>query len=233
MKKLIYIFLATFCINNIIAYEANPEVILSSISEDKFVDVIQYLLDDSIKDYRAEINHSATQMLTLEVAVNSNQIFVKSSKPHSIERNYNIPVSQTEKDDLTYITTTLARSSLPSLATSSKRTALKKAGDRIDHLHPLRFLMTVFTDEELKANITAIRTRDWVWGKFYEGLEGSLKEESRKDNMRNEFVADFATIIGIDVSLIQPSIQEKRWKEFVNILIDVIPRSGNPGRYDM
>lgn len=230
MKKIIGTILTLLCITSIHGQEIDHEIILSSSSEDKFVDVIQCLFDSSSNAFSAETN-SISHTLTLEVAVNSNQILVKSSRQQSPQRNYNIPVNQNEKDDLAFITTTLARSSLPSLATS--KSSLKKAGDRIDHLHPLRFLMTIFTDEELKANISAIRSRSWVWGKFYDGLEGSLKEESRKNNMNNEFVIDFANIIGINVSLIQNAIQEKHWKEFVNILIDAVPRSGNSTRYDM
>lgn len=231
MKKIINILFALFYINNIYGHEANREIILSSTSEDKFVDVIECLFDTSQKSPFSEAD-STSQTLCLEVAVNSNQIFVKSSKQQSVQRNYLIPVTQSEKDDLVFITTTLARSSLPSLAV--QKPALKRAGDRIDHLHPLRFLMTVFTDEELKANISGIRGRGgWVWDKFYDGLEGSLKEEARKNNMRDEFVVDFANTIGINASIIQPSIQGKRWKELVNTLIDSVPRSGNTARYDM
>lgn len=226
MKKIIITVFAIFCINSIYSQESNHELTLSSYSEDKFVDVIHCFYDNAPNE-----PNCLPQTLTLEVAVNSNQILVKSSRQQSPSRNYNTPVLQNEKEDLAYITTTLARSSLPSLATS--KSSLKKAGDRIDHLHPLRFLMTIFTDEELKANISAIRSRGWVWDKFYSGLEGSLKEEARKNNMNNEFVVDFANIIGINVSLIQPAIQEKRWKEFVNLLIDSVPRTGNPTRYDM
>lgn len=231
MKKIIYILFVLFYINNTYSHEANREIILHSTSEEKFVDILECLFDNSQKPLFSETD-STSQTIRLEVAVNSNQIFVKSSKQQSVQRNYQIPVTQSEKDDLVFITTTLARSSIPSLAVH--KPALKRAGDRIDHLHPLRFLMTVFTDEELKVNISAIRSRGgWVWNKFYDGLEGSLKEEARKNNMSDEFVVDFTNTIGINASLIQPAIHGKRWKEFVNTLIDAVPRSGNPTRYDM
>lgn len=232
MKNNIAIALTVISIHSTNAAEETsfPELLLSSSSEEKFVDIVQYLANEPSNAPMARWDGSS-QILTLEVAVNENQYIVRSSKKHSTTRNYNIPVSQSEKEDLTYITNTMARNSLPSIATS--KSSLKKAGDRIEHLHPLRFLMTIFTDEELKANIHAIRSRGWIWDKFYDGLEGSLKDESKKDNMKIEFVIDFANTIGINVDLIQPAIQEKRWKDLVNVLIDTIPRSGNPGRYDM
>ncbi|MBA3814915.1 MAG: hypothetical protein H0X29_00010 [Parachlamydiaceae bacterium] len=230
MKNFIGIILALTSVSNIHSDEADREITLSSNSKDTFIDVIECLSDSSSNLFLIEAN-SNPKLITLEIAVNENKILVKSSRQQSTNRNYNIPVTQSEKDDLAYITTTLARNSLPSLATS--KSSLKKAGDRIDHLHPLRFLMIIFTDEELKANISALRSRGWVWDKFYSGLEGSLKEESRKNNMNNEFIVDFANCVGINVTLIQGAIQEKRWKEFVNTLIDTVPRSGNPTRYDM
>lgn len=232
MRNYIAIILAAAWVNVIYADEITSaqELIFAVNSEDKFVDVVQYLANGSPEMSLPEACDSS-QILTLEVAVNQNTIHIRSAKKQSIQRNYLVAVTQNEKNDLIYITSTLARSSLPGIASS--KSSLKKAGERIDHLHPLRFLMTVFTDEELKANIAAIRTRGWVWDKFYDGLEGSLKEESKKDNIRNEFIIDFASIIGINASLIQPAIAERRWKDFVNALIDNVPRSGNPGRYDM
>lgn len=140
-------------------------------------------------------------------------------------------VTKQEKKDLVYIVHSLARNSWTSIL--SDKSALKKAGDRIGHLHPLRFLMTVFTDEELKADISAVRGRSLVWKNFYEGLENSFKQESQKNNIPQEFVDDFAARLGIDVALVTPLINESRWKDFIDTLIDKVPRSGNPGRYDM
>lgn len=232
MKTYIAIALATALSSSVkgIEHIPSPELCFTSYSDERFVDVVQQLADNT-PDTTTTLPNSLPQIITLEVAVNENTYLVRSSKKNSVTRNYNIPVTQSEKDDLTYITNTMARSSLPGIATS--KSSLKKAGDRIEHLHPLRFLMTIFTDEELKSNIHAIKGRGWIWDKFFEGLEGSLKDESKKDNIKIEFIKDFANIVGINVDLILPTIQEKRWKEFVNILIDVIPRSGNPGRYDM
>jgi len=54
---------------------------------------------------------------------------------------------------------------------------LVAAGDRIDHVHPLRFLEAVFTDEELKVGIRNIRGKGWVWNHFVGGLKDSLSTE--------------------------------------------------------
>lgn len=156
-------------------------------------------------------------------------ITVRSKK--TVWRDYAASVSKQEKKDLAYIITTLANDSLLSIGTS--KSSLKKAGDRIDHLHPFRFLSTVFNDEELKAGVHAIRDRGgWTWEGFIDGVTGSLKDEAARDNLL-QFAPDFAQKINIDLSLIMPSLERGKWSEFVNLLIDKIPRKIDPNRYDM
>lgn len=146
-------------------------------------------------------------------------------------RDYEASVTKSEKKDIAYIVTTLGNDSLISIGTS--KSSLKKAGDRIDHLHPFRFLMTVFSDEKLKAGIHAIRDRGgWVWSGFIDGITGSLNEEAGQKNLL-QFAPDFANRVKIDPGLITPLLQQSKWSDFVNILIDKIPREIDPNRYDM
>jgi hypothetical protein len=46
-------------------------------------------------------------------------------------------------------------------------------------------------------------------------------------------VEDFAKKLNIEEKWIYPSLEKGQWKEFVNILIDKIPREKDPNRYDM
>lgn len=147
-------------------------------------------------------------------------------------RNYNLSVTTEEAHYIRMIVVSLANRSLFSLAIPSTIKELEEAGDRIDHVHPLRFLMTVFTDEELKVGIRNIRKRGMVWGHFIGGLKTSLANESMIGNMRDEYIEDFARTVKIDPKLIMPSIKQQNWDEFVNLLIQHIPRAGDHGRYD-
>ena len=225
------LLLAATTIGALNAQDESPynEMIFSNNSHDRFVDVLNYLADSQPDSSNLQSEGSG-QVLSLEVEVLADQMHVRTNKK-AMTRNYNVPVTPQEKKDLSYILNTLARNSWASILGS--KPALDKAGDRIDHLHPLRFLMTIFTDEELKADISAVKSKKIIWKKFFSGLEESLKQESQRNNMRPEYITDFANTVGINVNLINPSIKDKNWKEFVNILIDKIPRTGNPTRYDM
>ncbi len=145
-------------------------------------------------------------------------------------RNYQSIVSASEKADISFIVNTLGMSSLISI--TKNKSALKKAGQRIDNIHPLRFLMCVFTDEQMKASMEAMQSRNWIWDEFTSGLLRSLEEETSRNNLK-EFLGDFATQLGISVDLISPSINKRQWMQFIKILIQKIPRDSSAGRYDM
>lgn len=149
----------------------------------------------------------------------------------TVVRDYSLSVTKHEKKDVAYIITTLANDSIISIGLSTS--SLEKAGDRVAHLHPFRWLMTIFRDEELKAGVHAIRDRGGLtWDGFLKGTLGSLKDESAKNNLL-QFTSDFAEKVKIDPALIRPALEKGKWLEFVNILIDKIPREIDPNRYDM
>jgi hypothetical protein len=145
-------------------------------------------------------------------------------------RNYSVPVTGAERSDIHYIVTSLADKSLITIA--FLKADLEAAGDRIDHIHPLRFLMTVFTEEELKVGIRNIRGRGWVWNQFVGGIKDCLTTESNIGNLKDEYVHHFAKTVEIHPNKILPAIQQRNWDKFIDILIKEIPRKGDHDRYD-
>jgi len=145
-------------------------------------------------------------------------------------RDYYCLVTAEEKSDLYFIVTTLANKSLVALAMA--RSELEGAGDRIEHIHPLRFLHTIFTDEELKVAIKNTRSRGWVWNNFMSGLKSSFYTEYEIGNIREEHILDFCSQVKIDPRIIEPAVQRQEWDQFVDLLIRHVPREGGSGRYD-
>lgn len=176
------------------------------------------------------INDSNEYFIDFMVANN-----VKPKASHKANNNivrvYEQQLTEQNREDISYIVTTLGNGSLTSIATS--KSSLKRAGERVEKVHPLQFLQYVFTDEKLKAAMHNLKGRTlWIWSEFFNGLKGSLEEETRKQNL-NQYVDEFSTTIGLKISVIQPSFDKKDWKELMDILLTNIPRSGNPGRYNM
>lgn len=145
-------------------------------------------------------------------------------------RNYYNEVTAEQQADIHFIVTYLANKSLIQIAFA--KGDLEAAGNRIDHIHPLRFLMTVFTNEELKVGVRNIRGKGWVWNNFTGGLKECLSTESNIGNMKDEYIQHFAQQVEIDVDLVYSSIQQHDWDEFIDLLITHIPRKGDHDRYD-
>lgn len=146
-------------------------------------------------------------------------------------RDYYIPPTPSEKQDIAYIVNTMGMSSLAKIAKS--KSSLKSAGNRVNHVHPLQFLLTVFLDERMKASMQALNGRSWLWDEFIDGLKKSLNEESARENMQVEFVQDFTLRLNVPFDSIYALVQQKKWDNLVKTLITLLPRNSDANRYDM
>lgn len=198
--------------------------------EDSFLGTIEKIREE--QQFNWCYQSSIPESLSIDLCFLDKIIVAKPGKqPKDQPRNYFAQLSQKEKDDIRFILTTLANNSVVKIATY--RSSLKKAGDRVDHIHPFRFLQCIFTNEDLKVCIRNIQGKSWVWGEFLEGITSSLREETQKNNLRPEYLVDFATILGIDVDAVYQSYLNNQWEEMVNILINIVPRTGITDRYDI
>jgi hypothetical protein len=181
-----------------------------------------------IKKNIAAITGYSLENHSLSVDI-SNEVQAKSYTGH---RNYYEGATDSDRKELYFIMKTLALKSLLELA--KYKSKLEKAGEHIDHLHPLNFLAEIFSDEELKAYLHAIKKRgSYIWDKFFHGLTTTLNEESKLNNMSLPFLVDFSSRLGIDIQIIQIAYEKRDWNEFVKLLIANIPRDGDADRYDM
>jgi hypothetical protein len=71
-----------------------------------------------------------------------------------------------------------------------------------------------------------------VWSEFLTGITDSLKEEAAANNL-SPYLLDFATKVKVDPSILYPALQFQKWNEFVDLLIEHVPREGDTNRYDM
>ncbi len=148
-----------------------------------------------------------------------------------VERDFSKTLTTQEKKDISYIIKTLSTTAVIKLPFCKAQ--LERAGDRINHVHPLRFLEYAFSTEELKAGVHAIRQRSWVWGDFFKGLKDSLQEESERDNMKDAYIAHFSKSVGISPSIVVGTIQNRQWHHFFEALLKKVPRSQKTKRYTM
>lgn len=151
----------------------------------------------------------------------------------NVERSYERGYTQSEKQIVSWIVNTLADTSYITLINKEKK--LKEEGQRITNLHPLRFCEIIFNDEKLKCGVHKIRAKlvSKIPDKFFGGITKTLQQESMRHNLRHEYIQDFSKNVGIDYQLISPLLESSRWTDFVNCLIEHLPRKTNPNRYNM
>lgn len=146
-------------------------------------------------------------------------------------RDYEKGPSKYQTETVRWIIRTIATRHQVWLGLHTKEINKKK--ESILDLHPLNFLLIIFSDEELKCCAHIIRDKTFVSGPFYEGNITSLQQEADRNNMKISYVKDFAKKVKINPSLIIPLIQKEKWEDFINCLIDNIPRENNPNRYNI
>lgn len=224
MKYILSLLLLLFqCVH------AQEVTVVSDKGESISLDVSSYLPLQHIFNEASDYFANSGEQFDVYIA---NVHMQNHSLSASVGRNYDQPPTEQQKQDISYIVKTLGSASMPSLL--KNKSSLKKAGDRIDQVHPLRFLEVLFSTEELKAAAHAVRKRTtFVWGEFFDGLKNSLEEESRRNNMTDAQIIDFSHRVGIDPNKIRGAIQQHQWQQFYDILIREIPRQGNPGKYNM
>jgi hypothetical protein len=146
-------------------------------------------------------------------------------------RDFYYTPSAEDKNNISFIVKTLANHNEASLL--FKKGQIEAAGSRVEHIHPLKFLQTIFSDEELKVGMRNIRKKSWVWRNFRSGLCDSLSDETNVGNMHDEYLVQFCKSLDLDPAYVTTLYQQHAWRDFVEALVSHVPRKGDHRRYDM
>lgn len=145
-------------------------------------------------------------------------------------RNYWAPLTPAEIGEIRFIVNTLANSSLASLP--FQRGKLERAGSNVSHVHPLKFLYAIFSDEEMKVSIRNVKKRSWVWKEFAADTSKSLNDEANLGNIRTDQLTDMAKSLQIEAKWLTEPANKKDWNKLYDNLISKVKRGGDTGRYD-
>ncbi|MGZ3633340.1 MAG: hypothetical protein ACXU9U_01670 [Parachlamydiaceae bacterium] len=211
-----------------------PEGNISTVevsTESSFSDVITLMRSNAIYEQDNSIENSPSNELLVDFIIASNDTpQFKNIHSKSAFRQYNAPLTPSEKKKIAHTVETLGNASLISIARA--KSSLEKEGAEIEHIHPLNFLSYIFSEEKLKAALHNIRGRGWIWSKFFKGLKEGLENEYKNNNLL-PYIADFSRQVKINPKKILPLAEKQRWKDFVEMLLIEIPRPETAYRYDM
>lgn len=156
-----------------------------------------------------------------------------SAEGHPDARPYFREVTPAEWHVMHTVVTTTSDTNV--LALWGKADFLNREGARVDHVHPLRFLLTLFTSEELKVATRNIKNGQpgVVWKRFSSRFGESLDRACARDNLSDEVIEHFAKTVEIDVDKVKALIAANRWDSLINLLATDVPRKGDFRRYDL
>jgi len=132
-----------------------------------------------------------------------------------------LPITEKEAEIIWSIIDTMANNNL--IVLGFKKSDLEKKGNKINHVHPLRFLGTVFSDPYLKSCMKEIRTSYFKWNGFFDGPSGNgfahrMEQEYNRNNLL-PYVAGFSQAVKGNPDQIRAYIQKRDWEGLVKYLI--------------
>lgn len=102
---------------------------------------------------------------------------------------------------------------------------LNRIGAEINHVHPLKFLDTIFSSPELKQCMPNIENDYFKWNGLMDGLGPSLSSKADQGKL-DMYLDEFAKTIGVTREEIEPFVKPKDWQGLVRYL------SSRPDSYE-
>lgn len=128
-----------------------------------------------------------------------------------------LPISTEDKQKIRAILVTLAENNVVKLLFEKKR--LERLGYEVNHVHPICFLGTVFSDPRLVHCIQKIRSSSFKWDGFIEGFSDRLRQEVKAGNV-DSYVPSFAEHLNLSADEIQAYINYRDYEGLVLFLLE-------------
>ncbi|NGX39135.1 MAG: hypothetical protein KR126chlam1_00456 [Chlamydiae bacterium] len=124
----------------------------------------------------------------------------------------------TERDRITIrrLLTTMAENNVFSLLFEKKR--LERWGDEIYHVHPIRFLSVVFSDQHLIYCMQEIYKSMFKWNGFINGLSDKLNLELKAGNVQ-QYIPGFAALLGLSEEKLHAYVSHRDFEGLVVYLL--------------
>jgi hypothetical protein len=125
--------------------------------------------------------------------------------------------TEADKEKIFQIITTIAQHGKITLLFKSSE--LKRMGAEINHVHPLKFLATVFSNLTLKVYMSEIYGDYFKWNGFMDGLGPSLTNHAQQGKL-DFYLNDFAKEVEVAPEALKGFIASLDWESFVCYLMN-------------
>ncbi|MBS0615284.1 MAG: hypothetical protein JSR58_01875 [Verrucomicrobia bacterium] len=129
-----------------------------------------------------------------------------------------IPVTEAEEKLVWELIDKLGNKSIVGLTFAAFE--MNRLGDKVRHIHPLRFLGYIFSDPYLKKCMKKAFEKTLVRNEFVKGLSEKFHKEFAQDNVY-QLVPGFCKKTGADPDEVNSFIQAYQWQSLVEYLINL------------
>ncbi len=143
--------------------------------------------------------------------------FIKVKPKPKTEKAYkDLPCSEEDAMTIHHIIRTISEKGKWWLM--KHRSEMNALGDSINHVHPLKFLETIFSDELLKERMKDVFDDYFKKNGFMEGVNRGLTARSNVGEL-DAYIQDFANSVNAKKEDIQPYFDSQDWEGLVRHLI--------------
>lgn len=129
-----------------------------------------------------------------------------------------LPLHEWEKQTIAHILTSMSEKNVFQLLLDKKD--MERKGQKINHVHPLRFIGYACSDMRLKRSLRLIKKNGFKWDNLIDGFSRRLREEATRNNV-NRFIPGFAELLNVEPSDVTPFIQKFDCDGLVRFLIGI------------
>jgi len=170
----------------------------------------------------APITEASIQM-ALDTVKSDDQVLKLDGNQEGKSPYAQLPITEAEAQMIYQIIDTVGTNGLGTLY--FKEDELKDLGNKVQHVHPLKFLEVVFTDPHLKECMKNVE--EWPLTKLRGFMQGSggtpgfiqkCERESSRNNLQ-PYVLSFCQAVKAHPDQVRDLIEKKQWEKLVRYLI--------------
>ena len=154
---------------------------------------------------------------SVEIKQNSNPIYDTIQVNVDKQTYQDLPFSKEDKEHIAELITAMGLHSKIFLLWHSRK--YYKIGDKINHVHPLKFLGVIYSNPELKEHMKEIMNDYFKRKNLINGLVPHLDEMAKRKNFTRDFTI-FCEEIQVPFDSLKEYMKESTWKDMVDYLTD-------------
>ncbi|GAB4189476.1 MAG: hypothetical protein Tsb0015_10190 [Simkaniaceae bacterium] len=142
----------------------------------------------------------------------ANEDYSKNTNAESVEPFYKLAISETDKINVSKLIKKLADRNVIELLWHKKE--MTRLGDKIEHLHPLRFIGYIYSRPDLIKCMKTISQNSFKWHAFVDGFAGGMDKEAKRNNLI-AYLPGFCRETGAEENAIRNFISKHQWEELL------------------